>query len=63
MVGDSLTQDVEGAERIGMRGVLLARAGRPATVAPSVSVIRSLRELRELMGQAGRALSTSNFEL
>ncbi|HWB17098.1 MAG TPA: HAD family hydrolase [Vicinamibacterales bacterium] len=63
MVGDSLMQDVEGAERIGMRGVLLARAGRPATVAPSVSVIRSLRELRELMGQAGRALSTLNFEL
>jgi putative hydrolase of the HAD superfamily len=48
MVGDSLTQDVEGAARIGMRGVLLARAGRPADVAPSVSVIRSLRELREL---------------
>jgi putative hydrolase of the HAD superfamily len=45
MVGDSLSQDVEGARRIGMHGVLLARAGTPPDVDPSVPVIRSLREL------------------
>jgi putative hydrolase of the HAD superfamily len=48
MVGDSLSQDVEGARRVGMHGILLARAGTPSGVDPSVPVIRSLRELREL---------------
>jgi hypothetical protein len=31
-----------------MHGILLARAGTPSGVDPSVPVIRSLRELREL---------------
>ncbi len=46
MVGDSLTHDVEGARRLGMRGILLARSGRASVVcAPDVPVIESLREL------------------
>ena len=50
MVGDSLTQDIEGARRIGMRGVLVRRsdAGGHAPEA-GVPVIRSLRELPALL--------------
>lgn len=49
MVGDSLASDVRGAERIGMRAVLLDREGTSA--APEdVRVIRSLSQLRELVG-------------
>ncbi|MNC93398.1 Phosphoglycolate phosphatase [compost metagenome] len=50
MVGDSLTQDIEGARRIGMRGVLVRRsdAGGHAPD-PGVPVIRSLRELPSLL--------------
>jgi putative hydrolase of the HAD superfamily len=49
MVGDSYPHDVVGAEHVGMRGVLLARAGR--TVPPDVTspVIRSLTELPQLL--------------
>ena len=49
MVGDSLTQDVQGARRLGMRGVLVARTGLPADPPPDVPVIRSLRELPALL--------------
>jgi len=49
MVGDSLTHDVDGARRLGMRGVLVARSG-PVTAPPDVPVIRSLRELPALVG-------------
>jgi HAD superfamily hydrolase (TIGR01662 family) len=54
MVGDSLKHDVEGAMRVGMRGVLLHRAGGeyPAEqelAARGVPVIRSLRELPNLV--------------
>jgi putative hydrolase of the HAD superfamily len=48
MVGDSVSQDIEGARRVGMRGVLVRRSesiehsGREAAGVP---VIRSLREL------------------
>ncbi len=50
MVGDSLAQDIEGARRLGMRGVLVARSGRPHAPAPGdVPVIRSLRELEALL--------------
>src|SRR6476660_5543087 len=49
MVGDSLTHDVDGARRLGMRGVLVARSG-PITAPPDVPVIRSLRELPPLVG-------------
>jgi HAD superfamily hydrolase (TIGR01662 family) len=47
MVGDSLRHDVDGARRIGMRGVLIARAAVPQQVDDDVIVIRSLTELPE----------------
>jgi putative hydrolase of the HAD superfamily len=49
MVGDSLTQDVEGARRVGMRGVLVRRSGSPERTQSDVPVIRSLLELPELL--------------
>jgi len=49
MVGDSLTHDVAGARRAGMRGILLARGERETPVDPEVTVIRSLAELPELL--------------
>ena len=49
MVGDSLTQDIEGARRVGMRGVLVARSGHVEATLDGVPVIRSLRELRALL--------------
>jgi putative hydrolase of the HAD superfamily len=46
MVGDSLTQDVEGARRVGMRGVLVRRSELAGlTTAPDVPVIQSLLDL------------------
>ena len=48
MVGDSLTHDVDGARRLGMRGVLVARSG-PVHAPPDVPVIHSLRELQSLL--------------
>jgi FMN phosphatase YigB (HAD superfamily) len=45
MVGDSLSHDVKGARRLGMRAVLLARSGPPAQRVEAVPVITSLREL------------------
>ena len=49
MVGDSLAHDIAGAMAIGMRGVLLARAGRPAAAPADLPVIQSLRELPDLL--------------
>jgi len=49
MVGDSLTHDVDGARRLGMRGVLVARSGPPADAPDDVPVIQSLRELPPLL--------------
>ena len=49
MVGDSLVHDVMGARGAGMRGVLLARGSKSATVDPDVPVIRSLSELPVLL--------------
>jgi putative hydrolase of the HAD superfamily len=49
MVGDSLTQDVHGARRLGMRGVLVARTRRPVDAPSDVPVIQSLRELPPLL--------------
>jgi putative hydrolase of the HAD superfamily len=50
MVGDSLTQDIEGARRVGMRGVLVRRADAPAAQSDAgVTVIRSLRELPDVL--------------
>ncbi len=49
MVGDSVPHDVEGARRLGMRAVLLAREA-PVDHCPSgVPVIRTLRELPPLL--------------
>ena len=49
MVGDSLTQDIEGARRVGIRGILVARSGRVEAPLDGVPVIRSLRELEGLL--------------
>ena len=51
MVGDSLTHDIAGARRIGMRGILLARgpAREPRVTDDDVPVISSLRELVDLI--------------
>ena len=45
MVGDSVAHDIEGARRVGMRGVLVHRSAGDAVVPADVPVIRSLREL------------------
>ena len=49
MVGDSLAHDVEGARRLGMRAVLLSRSGQSAGCPADVPVIRTLRELPDLL--------------
>jgi HAD superfamily hydrolase (TIGR01509 family) len=50
MVGDSISHDVEGARRLGMRAVLVSRsAGTHASCPPDVPVIASLRQLPELL--------------
>ena len=53
MVGDSLGQDIEGARRVGMRGVLVRRAGANGygndALPPDVPVIRTLTDLPELL--------------
>ena len=48
MVGDNLQQDVRGALNAGMRAVLLQRRDGPST-GGDVPVIRSLRELKDLL--------------
>ncbi|MBI4485723.1 MAG: HAD family hydrolase [Acidobacteria bacterium] len=53
MVGDNVRQDVEGAQRAGMRAVLLHRSSAPHArerelAARGVPIIRSLQELRQL---------------
>jgi HAD superfamily hydrolase (TIGR01662 family) len=49
MVGDSVPHDIQGALRLGMRGILVARSGLSTGAPPEVPVIRSLRELRPLL--------------
>jgi putative hydrolase of the HAD superfamily len=49
MVGDSVAHDVEGARRLGMRAVLVARAAPVDNCPPGVPVIRTLRELPPLL--------------
>lgn len=49
MVGDSLAHDVEGARRLGMRGILVSRSGRAEGCPPDVPVIRTLRDLPPLL--------------
>ena len=50
-VGDSVTSDVEGAQAVGIRPVLLDRAGT-LTPPPGVPVLRTLSELPALLGLA-----------
>jgi HAD superfamily hydrolase (TIGR01662 family) len=49
MVGDSLAHDIEGARRLGMRAVLVSRSGQPPPCPEDVPVIRTLRQLLELV--------------
>ena len=51
MVGDSVLHDIEGARRVGMRGVLLARspAAGQGRAPEGVEVIRTLAELPRLL--------------
>jgi putative hydrolase of the HAD superfamily len=50
MVGDSLPHDIEGARRVGMRGVLVHRASdEPAATPADVPVIRDLSDLLPLL--------------
>jgi len=50
MVGDSLTHDIEGALRVGMRAVLVHRSpDAPAATAAGVPVVRRLTELDALL--------------
>ena len=49
MVGDSLPHDIAGAQRVGMRGVLVHRAGTPPDCRSGVPVVRDLSELHALL--------------
>jgi FMN phosphatase YigB (HAD superfamily) len=52
MVGDSLAHDVRGARQAGMHGVLLTRGAETiAGIDVDVPVIRSLRELPDLLAR------------
>jgi FMN phosphatase YigB (HAD superfamily) len=48
MVGDSLSHDIDGARRVGMRGVLVHRSTDPAPQT-DVPVIQTLTELLGLL--------------
>jgi HAD superfamily hydrolase (TIGR01662 family) len=61
MVGDSLVHDVNGARRVGMHAVLIARGTPPPAVDDDVVVIRSLRELPLQLERL--KLQTSGFTL
>lgn len=50
MVGDSVEHDIEGAQRVGMRGILVQRSPDPTSAQlPDVPVIRDLSELSTLL--------------
>lgn len=49
MVGDSVPHDIEGARRLGMRSVLVARSKLSLACPPDIPVIQSLRELKPLL--------------
>jgi len=49
MVGDSLSHDIEGARRVGMRGVLVQRSDEPVPDAGDVPVIGDLTQLPALL--------------
>jgi putative hydrolase of the HAD superfamily len=46
MVGDSFSHDIQGARRVGMRGILVQRSpGLPAPAEPNLPVISDLSDL------------------
>ena len=49
MVGDSVPHDIEGARRLGMRGVLVARSRLSVDCPAEIPVIHDLRELPALL--------------
>jgi putative hydrolase of the HAD superfamily len=49
MVGDSMSHDIEGARRVGMRGILVHRGSDSGEERGDVPVIRSLSELPGLL--------------
>ena len=49
MVGDSVPHDIDGARRVGMRGILVQRSPVAPPAAPDVQVIRDLSELAALL--------------
>lgn len=50
MVGDSYPHDIEGARQVGMRGILVQRAGGAAAAAPpDVPVIADLSQLQAML--------------
>jgi HAD superfamily hydrolase (TIGR01662 family) len=49
MVGDSLAHDIRGARQVGMRAVLVSRAGAHAGCPDDVPVISTLRDLPPLL--------------
>lgn len=51
MVGDSVAHDIEGARRIGMRGVLVDRSEHPPAPPAGVTLIRTLADLPAILGQ------------
>jgi putative hydrolase of the HAD superfamily len=53
MVGDSLSCDIEGARRVGMRGVLVQRGDEGISDAGEVPVIRDLTQLPALVDSSG----------
>jgi HAD superfamily hydrolase (TIGR01662 family) len=49
MVGDSVAHDIAGAQRLGMRGVLVARSRLSVDCPPDTPIIHNLRELKALL--------------
>jgi putative hydrolase of the HAD superfamily len=49
MVGDSVAHDIEGARRLGMRGVLVARSRLSVDCPPDIPIIQNLRDLKPLL--------------
>ena len=49
MVGDSVSHDISGARQVGMRAVLLDRAGEITDLPPDVPVIRTLHALTDIV--------------
>jgi putative hydrolase of the HAD superfamily len=49
MVGDSVPHDIAGAQRLGMRGVLVARSRLSADCPPDIPIIHNLRDLTPLL--------------